>query len=124
MLTAKQHWTISRLAYWYLDRGRAAEAEKLARGMLALDQHDGQGWLYYGESRLQQEDLGEAVRGFQQAAQLLGDQPELWMRLGDVLLRLGRVDEARQALQKGRGQVGEGVLRQRIEALLRRCRAI
>lgn len=122
MLTAKEHWTIARLAYWYLDRGRAKEAEKLARGLLAMNQHDGEAWMYYGEARRQQGDEGEAARGFEQAARLLSDRADIWMRYGETLLRMGRYDEARRALETAgeRAESGDPIGR-RIQALTRRC---
>lgn len=112
-----QHWTITRLTYWYLDRHRWAEAESLARGLLSLNQRDGRAWHYYGEARLQQDDLQEAARAFGEAARLLEDNARVWMRLGDTLLRMGRRDEARRALDEARELAEDDELVQRIVAL-------
>lgn len=123
-LSTEQHWTIARLAHWYLERGRARQAETLARGLIALDPRDGTGWMYYGEARWLQEDLDEALRGLEQAAGLLDGRPRLWMRLGGGYLSLGRYEEAEKALKKARALCDDGALRRRVEALLRRCPAI
>lgn len=121
-LSKKQRWTIARLAYWYLDRGRPAAAEKLTRGLLALDVRDGAAWQYYGEARLRQNDAAEAARAFGEAAKLLEDRADVWMRYGEVLLRLHRFDEARGALSEARKRVDEGTaLEKRVGALLGRC---
>ena len=120
-LEPKQHWTIARLAYWYLDRGRFQEAETLARGLLALDRSDGLAWKYYAEARCQQDDYDEAVRGFSEAARLNEEDPEIWMRLGDTLLRLQRTDEARRALKRAQNTNGDAARRRRIDALLVMC---
>ena len=114
-----QHWTIARLTYWYLDRGRHREAETLARGLLAVDQRDGLAWMYYGEARWQQDDLAEAARAFGEAAKLLESRADVWMRLGDSLLRLGRPQEARRALERAQIHAqGDPELLRRINALL------
>lgn len=121
-LAPKQHWTIARLTFWYLDRSRWRDAETLARGLLTLDRRDGLAWKYYGEARRQQEDLEEAVRAFGEAARLLEDDPDAWMRFGRCLLRLGRRDEAHQALQRALACAGpKSARRRRIEALLKMC---
>ena len=121
-LNSTEHWAIARLAYWYLDRGRWREAETLARGLLALDQRDAVAWNYYGEARLQQDDIAEAARGFGEAAKLYEDRADIWMRLGDVLIRLGRYDEARRALEKARTRTMDDRLVRRIDALTAQCR--
>lgn len=121
-LPREQHWTIARLTFWYLDRGRSREAETLARGLLAVDQRDGLAWLYYAEARRQQDDIAEAARALGEASKLLDDRPDVWMRLGDTLLRLRRPGEARRALEKGRQMARDDeVLLRRINALLVAC---
>lgn len=121
-LGEKQHWTIARLAFWYLDRGRCREAESLVRGLLALDGSDGLAWCYYGEARRQQGDFAEAVRGFGEAAKLLEDDPRVWMRYGDSLLRLQRPEEARRAFECAQKHADGAALQRRIDALLRLCK--
>ncbi len=122
-LAPRQHWTIARLTYWYLERSRWSDAETLARGLLALDQRDGLAWKYYGEARCRQGDQQEAARAFGEAARLLEGDADTWMRFGISLLRLGRRDEARRALQRAQASSGdEALLRRRIEALLAMCR--
>ena len=123
-LNEEQKWSIARLAFWFLDRGRWSHAESLARGLLTLDQRDGQAWLYYGEARRQQDDIAEAARAFSEAAKLLEHRSDIWMRLGDSLIRLGRYDEARAALENGLTCVdGDPGLRRRINALLEMCKS-
>ena len=114
-----QHWTVVRLIYWHLDRGRWREAETLARGLLALDNGDGLAWKYYGEARRHQGEYDEAARAFRQALRRRSDDAELWMRLGRCLLRMGAAEEAKAALR--RAQDGSSGLRRRIDALLKMC---
>ena len=121
-LSSTQRWTVARLAFWYLDRGRWQQAESLTRGLLALDAQDGLAWKYYGEARRQKGDLAEAARAYGEATRHLPDDVEVRVRLGDSLLRLGRVDEARQALEEARRCEVFDAMEQRIDALLRRCR--
>lgn len=122
-LNRRHHWTIARLAYWYLDRGRPTEAERLTRGLIALDGRDGLAWKYFGEARRQQNDLEGAVNAFQEAAKLCEDNAEVWMKLGEGLLRLHRRDEARRALENAQDCVKRhDPRRPRIDALLRACR--
>lgn len=118
-LTTSQHWTIIRLTYWYLDRRRWEEAESLARGLLSLDEDDGLAWHYYGEARFQQNDESEAARAFDRAAKLLEDRADVWMRLGETLLRLGNRAEARKALEEARRHADEEEMIRRIELLFR-----
>ena len=122
-LTDKHHWTIARLAYWYLDRGRAREAERLTRGLIALDGRDGLAWQYYGEARRQQDDLEGAVSAFEEAAKIRERSAQVWMKLGAGLLRLRRRDEALRALKRAKACVEDDRrLRRRIDALLHMCR--
>lgn len=120
-LSARQSWSIARLTFFYLDRGRVKEAEALARGLITLDHRDGLGWLYYGEARQMQGDLNEALRGYQEAAKYLPPNGQVWMRLGQTLLRLGRANEAKRALQKAQSCELEPAMAARVKALLRRC---
>lgn len=121
-LNGRQHWTVARLVYWYLDRGRWEQAETLARGLLTLDNSDGLAWKYYGEARRKQGDYEGAARAFSEAASRRPEDGQVWMRLGDCMLRRGRRDEARRALQKAQKVVDAG-LRRRVEALLVACGA-
>lgn len=120
-LTDTQHWTITRLTYWYLQRGRCREAEQLARGLLSIDETDARAWHYYGEARRRSGDDAEAARAFEKAARLFGNRADIWMRLGEALLRVGRRDEARRALVEALDHAGEDELVGRIEAMLGRC---
>ncbi len=120
-LTTSQNWTILRLTYWHLQRGRLAEAESLARGLLSLDKRDGEAWHYYGEARRRQDDDAEAARAFRQAANLLEDRADVGLRLGESLLRLRRFDEAQKALNNARRQADDDAVTRRIDALLAQC---
>ena len=120
-LDDRQHWTIARLTYWYLDRGRVAEAETLARGLLSLNQRDGLAWYYYGEARRRQDDLQEAVRALEEASRLMEGRPDVSFRLGEVLVRLGRRPEARKALRQARDNTEDDELSRRAKVLLKRC---
>lgn len=122
-LSSDESWAIARLAFFYLDRGRIKEAEALARGLITLDQRNGLGWLYYGEARQMQGDLNEAIRGYQEAAKYMPENGEVWMRLGQALLRQGRVAEADRALKMTRSCTMEPGVEARVKALLKRCRS-
>ena len=119
-LNNEQQWTIARLAYWYLQRGRYEEAESLFRGLLSLNQRNGLAWQYYGQVRLKQDDLQEASRAFGEAARLLEDRADVWMQFGSTLLRQGRIQDARKALSTADNHADDPELRQRIGVLLRR----
>lgn len=121
-LDPTEQWTIKRLTYWYLDRGRYRQAEALARGLLTLDGGDATAWQYYAEARFQQDDLAEAARGFEEAARIYEHRADIWMRLGDMLLRLDRPNDARRALDEAKARTTDEALVQRIEALSARCR--
>ena len=116
-----EYWTITRLIYWYLDRHRSQQAERLARGLLELNGGDGLAWKYYGEARRQQGDLDGAVQSFGRATQFRPDDDEAWLRYGETLLRLGRRDEASQALEHARERTKGAGRRRRVDALLRLC---
>ena len=120
-LTTSHRWSIARLAYWHLDRGHLDRAESLARGLIALNNRDGLGWLYYGEARLQQGDLDGAIRGFEQAARWMSEEGQVWMRLGKIYLRVSRFEEARRALEKARQIGNDPALMRRVKALLRKA---
>lgn len=78
--------------------------------------------MYYGEARRQQNDVAEAARAFGEASKLLEDRPDVWMRLGDTLLRLRRHSEARRALEKAQRQArGDEALLRRVNALMMAC---
>ena len=122
-LSDTEYWTIARLTYWHLDRSRWGEAEKLARGLLALCPRDGLGWLYYAEARRHQRDMAEACRAYGEAAKALGDRADVWVRLAMALIHLQRFDEAGRALELARSHcTSEGLGRRirGIESALRR----
>ncbi len=119
-LDDEQQWTIARLAYWYLQRGRYEEAESLTRGLLSLNQRNGLAWQYYGQARLKQDDLQEASRAFEEAARLLEDRADVWMQFGSTLLKQGRLQDARKALGEARSHAEDPELMQRVDALLQR----
>ncbi|MDR2015764.1 MAG: tetratricopeptide repeat protein [Azoarcus sp.] len=90
------------LGYSLADRGeRLDEAEKLiARALEILPRDpyilDSMGWV-----RFKRGDLAGALERLEQAHTLRAD-PEIAAHLGEVLLRLGRGDEARRVLDKAK----------------------
>ncbi len=119
-LTEDETWAVLRLTFWHLERRRFKSAERLARGLLALDIQNGWAWYYYGESRRQQGDAGEAEKGYGQAAQRL-DRPEIWLRLAEVRIVAKDFAAAREALERARRADVEGVLDRRLRALAARA---
>ena len=121
-LNPKEIWSITRLAYWYFDRGRLHEAEALSRGLIALDPRNGEAWLYFAESRRHQGDLQAATRAYAEAARHLPDRPDILLRLGRSYLRANERTKARDALLRARACAQEqpGLLH-RIEALLQQA---
>lgn len=119
-LNPAETWSIARLTYWHLDRGRYEEAEILARGLLTIDPRNGQAWLYYGEARRRRNDKDGALRAFSEAARFLPTRPDVHLLLAESLIAAAATARAREALIQARICVAhDSGLRHRIEALLR-----
>lgn len=78
--------------------GRTAQAERLARRALAVDPSSTAALAQLADLEREQGDLPEAIRLYREAL-ALDRQPFLYLGLGDVLQRAGRLDEAVEAFQ-------------------------
>ncbi|MFX1273318.1 MAG: tetratricopeptide repeat protein [Promethearchaeota archaeon] len=74
---------------------------------LALKPEDHAGWVFYAELLVKQRQYLEAIDAYRIAAKLRPDISEIWMKLGNILTRLGQFDEADRAFQTG---LGSGIL--------------
>ena len=119
-LSEHETWAVLRLAFWHLQRRRFSSAERLARGLLRLDIHNGWAWYYYGEARREQGDAREAQKGYEQAAHILR-RPEIYLRLAEVCLAIAERPAARAALEEAARLDPAPDLRGRIRALKRRA---
>lgn len=119
VLTAIEVWSILRLAYWNLDRGRYGEAEVLARGILAIDTRHVDAWAYFGEARRQQDDLDGARQAYGEALRYAPRRADIALRLAECLRLSGHHQEARTIAEKAREHTTDLGLQHRLIALTR-----
>ncbi len=92
-------WPYAGLTELLMRRDRPAEAEQVCRAALAADPGNADAHERLGSLCVARLDAFEAAEHFQQAVSLAGPNPQLLTRLGHVFLRLGRLEEARAALE-------------------------
>lgn len=91
---------LNSLAYLYAEQGaNLAEAERLVKRALAVDPENGAyvdtlGWIYFKEQKV------EAARIELERASKLTQDPVVYDHLGDVYLKQGLVNQARQMWQE------------------------
>ncbi|MFW9802991.1 MAG: tetratricopeptide repeat protein [Candidatus Thorarchaeota archaeon] len=68
---------------------------------LALKPEDHVGWIFYAELLVKQSQYLEAIDAYRTAAKLRPDISEIWIKLGNLLAKLGQFDEADRAFQIG-----------------------
>ncbi len=92
-------------------QGRREEAAKVFRNLVALDETLHYGHAGLGAAALERGDLVEA-EGYLRRAAACGVADEMvFVNLGEVLVRSGRVDEGREMLEKAPGSVrAKGIL--------------
>ncbi|KXH71100.1 MAG: hypothetical protein AM326_12035 [Candidatus Thorarchaeota archaeon SMTZ-45] len=71
--------------------------------LIALKPEDHEGWLYYGDLLIKQNQYIEALDAYQTAAKLRPDITKIWMKLGNLFNELGQFDEADKAFRTGLG---------------------
>ncbi|MFQ5833693.1 MAG: hypothetical protein ACE5H4_13380 [Candidatus Thorarchaeota archaeon] len=69
--------------------------------LVAFKPEDHDGWLFYGELLIKQNQHLEAVDACKTAAKLRPDISEIWMKLGNLLAELGKFDKADKAFRVG-----------------------
>ena len=79
--------------------GRAAEAQKLLRELLEKKPDFYDAWEELGSLHLQEKNLGEAIKAFEQAARLAPDNPEIWFRIAMVQIERKLPQEAIKAME-------------------------
>lgn len=92
---------LPRLVDVYLDTGETLKAGVLAR--LARDEHPGQAgtWIASGKVFERSNKLSQAVDAYQKAFEIDSSMEDLRVAIGNLLMRLGRDEEARDFLRAG-----------------------
>jgi tetratricopeptide (TPR) repeat protein len=101
-VTPEQVKAFAALAFNQYQQGRFHEAEVLFRGVTALDSTAYYGYAGLGAVELAKNppDLQAAYASLSKAAELKPDDPTIQANLGEVLLRQGKIEEAKPHLEK------------------------
>src|SRR5260221_3173051 len=92
-------WPYAGLAELLTRHGRLADAEEVCREALRADPQNAEAHERLGEFLTARLKAFEAAAHFREAVALAGPDPRLLTRLGNALLRAGRLDEAREPLE-------------------------
>lgn len=96
----KQHWPYAGLSELLGRLGRLPEAESVLRAALKADDRNADAHEKLGMLLAARMQPFDAAEHFRRAVALGGPRPQLLARLGHALLRLGRLDEAREPLER------------------------
>ena len=88
------------LGFQLYEQGKAADAESIFNGLIALDSQLYYGYAGLGALSLAQEKLDEALRWLTRAAELNPEDPTVHANLGEAFLRLAKFEEAAGEFQK------------------------
>jgi tetratricopeptide (TPR) repeat protein len=90
------------LGYNQYQQGRLKDAETAFRGVTALDSSSYMGYAGLGAVALAKKppELDDALANLTKASELKPDDATLQANLGEVLLRQGKIDEAKKHLEK------------------------
>ncbi len=101
-VTDEQIRAIVALGYNQYQQGRLKDAETAFRGVIALDKTSYFGYAGLGAVALAKKpaDLETAYKALSNAADLKPDDPTIQANLGEVLMRQGKVEQARPHLEK------------------------
>lgn len=101
-VTETQMKGIVALGYNQYQQGRLKDAETAFRGVRALDSKSYFGYAGLGAVALAKKppDLETAYTNLSKAAELKPDDPTIQSNLGEVLLRQGKIEEAKKHLEK------------------------
>jgi Flp pilus assembly protein TadD len=101
-VTNTQEQALAVIGFNFFRQGKVAEAETIFRGLAAVD-----GKAYYGYAGLgavalakQPPDLKTAYENLTKAAELNPNDPSVQANLGEVLLRAGKIEEAKTPLAR------------------------
>jgi Flp pilus assembly protein TadD len=92
-------WPYAGLSELLKRNGRLPEAEAVSRAALAANPDDADAHDKLGVLLAMRMKAHDAAAHFRRAIALAGPEPQLLTRLGHALLRLGRLDEAREPLK-------------------------
>jgi tetratricopeptide (TPR) repeat protein len=84
----------------YSDEGRFSEAEKFFRSAVSKNPGSTVPWIYLAGSLAEQEKFEDAIAVLLSAVELDGDRDEVYLNLAYSLRTLGRLDQARDCLQR------------------------
>ena len=97
-----QEQSLAMIALNFYQQGKLNEADTIFRGLTALDDK-----FYYGYAGLgavalakQPPDLKTAYENLSKAAELNPNDPSVQANLGEVLLRAGKIEEAKKPLER------------------------
>ena len=101
-LTDTQLKAIAAIGYNQYQQGRLKDAETAFLGLTALDSNNFIGFAGAGAVALAKKpaDLESAFKYLSRAAELKADDADIQANLGETLLRMGRLDEAKGHLEK------------------------
>ena len=88
------------LGFQLYEQGKAADAESIFNGLIALDSQLYYGYAGLGALSLAQEKLDEALRWLARAAELNPKDPTVHANLGEAFLRRAKFEEAAGEFQK------------------------
>jgi Flp pilus assembly protein TadD len=101
-ITDEQVKAFAALAYNQYQQGKYDDAEILFRGVTSLDSNAFYGYAGLGAVALARKppDLSAAYDSLSKAAELKPDDPTIQANLGEVLLRQGKLSDAKMHLEK------------------------
>src|SRR6516225_1798557 len=101
-ITDEQVKAFAALAYNQYQQGKYDDAETLFRGVTSLDSNAFYGYAGLGAIALARKpaDLNAAYDNLSKAEELKPDDSTIQANLGEVLLRQGKIDEAKAHLEK------------------------
>jgi len=101
-ISESQVQALAALGYLQYQQGKFDRAEKLFRGVIALNNTSYLGYAGLGTVALAKNppDLATAYQNLSKAAQLNANDATVQANLGEVLLRQGKTEEAKKSLEK------------------------
>jgi len=88
------------LGFNLYEQGRNRDAERIFKGLIALDSKLFYGYAGMGAMALSEEKLDEALSYLRKAAELEPNDPTIHANLGETLLRQAKFDEAAAEFEK------------------------